>query len=923
MSDPRAEDSGGPRSACRWLFRGKVQGVGFRPAVARCAAQLRLDGAVSNAGDGVYVELEGAPAALERFVDSLRAILPPQAEISAAESAPQPARGRRGFTLGDSNTDSLGPLRTRVPPDTRLCNACREEVRGVKVRRVEDCGPGERGPEERVPGEREQGERGPGERKIEDCRAGVGDTGDTGGAGDAGDVTARRGGYPFVSCVECGPRYSIVIAMPFDRPRTAMRSFPLCEDCAREYCDASDRRFHAQTNTCRQCGPQVRVLSDAFAGSDWLEAAAAALRAGAVVALRGVGGYQLLADPRQDDAVRTLRSRKARPDKPLAVLVPDLAAARLLANFGVQEAKLLASPANPIVVVRRRADALLSAAIHPGIQDIGLMLPTTPLHALLAERCGPLIATSANCDGEPLIYASDAVAQSDLRTLAELVVDHNRAIERPIDDSVARVIAGRTAVLRVGRGYAPLTLDLPLDLPLEQPLDLAFEQPIPAASRRPLSSAGENRRSLPAIVAFGGHQKAAFALFNGDQAVLGPHIGELDGEPGRRRYREQLEAMLALYGGRVGIVAHDAHPDYFTTRLAQEWRDRGGDRHAMRLIAVQHHHAHVAAAMAEHGLLSREVLGVAWDGTGWGPDGSIWGGEFLLATARGFRRVARLRPFALPGGERAVREPWRVAASLLTQAWDDPCRAARWLGERWNGSHTADGGTSRLMMEASARLACLPPQTGLAPWTSSAGRLFDGVAAIALSAAHGPLSYEGQAAAMWEATAGDARCTGETGDARDLGGSGDVRETGDAGVALANTVVPADPDYVLILEPSADQPALWELDWRPLVRAVARDVECARPMVEIAAAFHAALADAIWMVAERYASWPTVLSGGVFQNRRLVEQTAGRFAARGRWLGTPGSIPVNDGGLAAGQLAVAIAAAITGAAGTQQESEAT
>lgn len=906
MSDPRAEDGGEPRSACRWLFRGKVQGVGFRPAVARCAAHLRLDGAVSNAADGVCVELEGAPAALERFVESLRATLPPQAEILAVESETRPARGRRGFMLGDSNTDSPGPLRTRVPPDTRLCDACREEVRGVKVRRVEDCGPGERGP----------GDCGPGERRVEDCRAGAGDTGDAGGmggTGDAGDAIARRGGYPFVSCVDCGPRYSIVVAMPFDRPRTAMRSFPLCEDCVREYRDASDRRFHAQTNACRQCGPQVRVLPGASAGSDWLEAAAAALRAGAVVALRGVGGYQLLADPLQDDAVRALRSRKARPDKPLAVLVPDLAAARQLANFGVQEAELLASPANPIVVVHRRADARLSSAIHPGIQDIGLMLPTTPLHALLAERCGPLIATSANRDGEPLIYASDAVAHRDLRMLAELVVDHNRAIERSLDDSVARVIAGRTAVLRVGRGFAPLPLVLPLTLPIALPIAL----PIPAASSVPSSADGATRPSPPAIVALGGHQKAAFALFNGDQAVLGPHIGELDGEPGRRRYREQLEAMLALYGGRVGIVAHDAHPDYFTTRLAQEWRDRGGDGHAVRLIAVQHHHAHVAAAMAEHGLLSREVLGVAWDGTGWGPDGSIWGGEFLLATARSFRRAARLRPFALPGGERAVREPWRVAASLLAQAWDDPCRAAQWLGGRWNRSCSADSGTPGGMIEACARLACLPPRAGLAPWTSSAGRLFDGVAAMALAAAHGPLSYEGQAAAMWESTAGDARCTEETEDTRDARGLGGIGDFGDAGVALADAVVPADSDYALVLAPSVDQPSVWELDWRPLVRAVARDIECGRPVAAIAAAFHAALADAIGMVAERYATCPTVLSGGVFQNRRLVEETAARFAARGRWLGTPGSIPVNDGGLAAGQLAVAMAVAATGAADPQ------
>jgi len=481
-------------------------------------------------------------------------------------------------------------------------------------------------------------------------------------------------------------------------------------------------------------------------------------------------------------------------------------------------------------------------------------------------------------------------------------------LERPVDDSVVRVIAGRPAMMRLGRGYAPLPLPL-------------SSSPSPSSRiALPLAVSGEEARRagepVPAIVALGGDQKAALAAFNGDQAVLGPHIGDLDGEASRRRYLEQLRAWLALYGGPVSVVAHDAHPDYWTTRLAENWRDFDGQLAGtpppLRLIPVQHHHAHVVAAMVEHRLLSTEVLGVAWDGTGWGPDGTIWGGEFLVANSSRYRRVARLRPFALPGGERAVRQPWRTAVSLLAQAWDDPLAAAAWMGARavrepaaaaapdaWaaaiaGASATAADaaadttGSPALVslearnLEACARLATARPRSPLAPWTSSVGRLFDGLAAMILPDARRPMSYEGQAAAWLEAVA-----QGETAVGQDY------------------------QDYAMEWGESVDSPPLWELDWRPLVRAVARDVERGQPAAALAAAFHSALADAIEWVADRHADLPVVLGGGVFQNRLLVETTAARFASRGRWLGTPGMIPVNDGGLAAGQLAVAMAVAAT------------
>lgn len=854
-------NSDGARSARRWLIRGKVQGVGFRPTVARVATQLRLQGTVANAVEGVLIELEGDGFALAAFIDHLRLALPSQAEITAIETEPLLSSGHRGFAMIASNVGDRGSLRTRVPADVRVCSACLAEVRGV---------------------------------------------------------AARRAGYAFVSCVDCGPRYSIVSTMPFDRERTAMSRFYPCVDCAREYGNPDDRRFHAQTNACHRCGPEVQLLELAAATRSpstqiehWLDVAARALRSGAIVALRGLGGFQLLVDATNDAAVQRLRKRKARAEKPLAVLVRDLVAARELAEIGPLQEQLLIGPVGPIVLARGRQDLKLSPYVNPGLHEVGVMLPTTPLHALLADRCGPLIATSANRDGEPLIYGNallhgelraNIAEMSDLGELADIVLTHNRDIERPVDDSVTRVVAGRPVVLRVGRGYAPL--------------------PLPFVSGRaalPVRRDPVTRGDRMGIVALGGHQKAAFAYYNGDQAVLGPHVGDLDGEPCRQRYIEQLRGFLALFGGEVAIVAHDAHPDYYTTRVAETWQehkdlnpDTNGQM-SVRLVSVQHHHAHVVAAMAEHRLLSREVLGVAWDGTGWGPDGTIWGGEFLVATTQGYRRVARFRPFALPGGDRAAREPWRTALSLLAQAWDDPVAAAAWLERRaiaqWGTDAQARGpetvgrppggfpGLSGL--ETMARWACADPNARLAPWTSSVGRLFDGVAALAMPALLGSVSFEGQAATIWESTASEAVAAEYNSDGGYNGngdGKGDGRgQSDDAG------------DYALTCCRTADASSPSELDWRPLVCAVVRDVELGRPVELIALLFHAALAEAIARVADRHADLPVVLGGGVFQNRLLVEMTAARFAARGRWLGTPGLIPVNDGGLAAGQLAVAMA----------------
>ena len=516
----------------------------------------------------------------------------------------------------------------------------------------------------------------------------------------------RRHRYPLTSCTGCGPRYSIVRAMPYDRDATSMAEFPFCPACQDEYASPISRRFHAQTNACGECGPQVWAVDDRGrrpeVGDEATKFAVAALHAGKVVALKGIGGYQLLVDATSRAAIERLRSRKHRPSKPLAVMVPSLAAAKSLAWIDEAESNALRGSANPIVLLTAKTSSTLAANVHPRLNCIGVMLPTTPLHALLAHDFGrPLICTSGNVDGEPLVFREDAAEQS-LRGVCDVWLHHNRAIERPIDDSVVRIIAGRPVTMRLGRGLAPLSLPLP-------------------AERE--------------ILALGGHMKSAVAFSNGHQAVLSPHVGDLEGLGTRERFVAQLTASQSLYRFTPDLVVHDEHPDYFTTRWAQQ--------SGTPAMAVQHHHAHIVAGMLEHGWLDRTVLGVAWDGTGYGPDGTIWGGEFLICTAREYRRVATLFPFALPGGERAIREPWRTALAIV----------AATVGEKQVQTMTF-GDSSPTEVE---NVLALLSKRKLSPQTTSAGRLFDAVAHLVLGIGH--VDYDGQAAMMLEAVA-DARAEG-------------------------------------------------------------------------------------------------------------------------------------------------------------------
>jgi hydrogenase maturation protein HypF len=744
-------------SARRLVLGGGVQGLGVRPAIYRLATQLALNGTVRNTAQGVEIEIEGPKSVLRQFERLLPRSLSPAASLTKLKSERITSSGRRGFTIVKEL--SSGPLVARVPEDRGLCPDCAREVASRHD---------------------------------------------------------RRHGYPFTSCTQCGPRYTVINSMPFERADTTMAEFALCPDCRHEYEKPGDRRFHAQTTACGLCGPKVwcKVAGQnaALHGEEALRAAASHLRAGKIVALRGVGGYQLLADGTNQVAINRLRERKGRRARPLAVMIESVDAARRLANFDEQEIAAFSDASAPIVLVRARANNGLAPAIHPKLDTVGLMRPTTPLHAILASDFGrPLVCTSGNREGDPLEYEIEA-AEKHLDGLADVWLHHDRRIARPIDDSVVRVIAGRRVAIRLARGLAPLPLDLP---------------------------------AMPPTIAVGGYLKAAAAWSNGTQAVLGPHIGDQESLAARERFLAHLKDWRRLYRFRPIQLVHDMHPEYFSTQWSEE--------QSLQQLAVQHHHAHVVAGMLEHGRLDRRVLGVAWDGTGYGTDGTIWGGEFLVCTARGFERVARVRPFSLPGGETAIREPWRIAIAVCSQldAYDE---IKQWPD--WNVDAKTIASIKRIVNR---------PQ--LAPITSSAGRLIDAAAALIVGIDR--TDFDGQAAMRLEAAADH--------DARGW--------------------------YHF---PISDDP-LPELDWRPLFAGLIADHRRGVDPGTIAMRFHRSLAHGIIGVCRHWDELPVILSGGVFQNRLLTELVAEMIDCESQWLGLPGLIPPNDGGLAAGQLAIAAA----------------
>ncbi len=640
------------------------------------------------------------------------------------------------------------------------------------------------------------------------------------------DPADRRCGYPFVNCTNCGPRLTIITGAPYDRPRTTMAGFPLCRACRAEYDDPADRRFHAQPIACPDCGPRLglRDADGRTAAGDPLPAFVAAILNGRIGALKGLGGYHLVCDARDAAAVAELRRRKRRDERPFALMVRDETAAAELCEVGAAERELLLSSRGPIVLLRRRPAGPVAAAVAPGDPRLGVMLPYTPLHHLLMRAANvPLVMTSGNRSDEPIAY-DDADALERLRGIADLFLTHERPIHVRCDDSVTQIVDGAELPVRRSRGYAPQPVKLPAECP------------------RP-------------ILAVGGQLKATFALGRSRQAFVSHHLGDLDRFEAYRAFERDVELYERLFGMRPERIAHDLHPDYASTRYAIERAAREG----IELVPVQHHHAHMASCMAENGLTD-PVIGVTFDGTGYGTDGAVWGGEFLVGDGGGFRRGAQLRYVGLPGGDRAIREPWRMAFSHLLDAG---CECPSLTGRR----DPAELRTVETMLRRRLN----------SPETSSMGRLFDAVASLA--GLRDAVSYEGQAAVELE--------------------------------RLATAATP-DGAYPFDLTEPADPAAPLVVDVRPLIRAVVEDVAAGTRAAQIARRFHAAVVGLTVAVCGRLRDATgledVVLSGGVFLNALLTSETAAALRAAGFRVHRHTKVPPNDGGLSLGQGMIAATA---------------
>lgn len=791
----------------RLLVKGIVQGVGFRPHVYTLAVRLGLAGLVGNDGGGVFIEIEGPAAALDRFAEDLRAQPPPLATIERIEAESLAVRGDSAFVIVPSSGGMS--QRTLVAPDQALCADCRRELL---------------------------------------------------------DPTDRRYLYPFINCTNCGPRYTIIYATPYDRPATTMAGFRMCADCRRQYEDPADRRFHAQPIACPQCGPQlawrvggaeacglpatadstVDLTADLTADSSTsqtLKAVHHALRvlaAGGTVAIKGVGGYHLACVATDAAAVTQLRLRKGRADKPLAVMAADLETARRYAWIDDDEAALLTGRARPIVLLRKRDGADLAPQVAPGNSSIGIMLPYTPLHELLFHMPGTdaaplLVMTSGNLSEEPIVWRDDE-ALSLLAPLVDGFLLHDRPIHVACDDSVMRLQQGQPLPIRRGRGYAPMPLALAL--------------------------------GGPPLLAVGADLKASFCLAQDGHAILSQHIGDMGNLSTYTAFGRAVTHLESLFRIEPEVIARDAHPGYLSTRWAQEY---AGER---PVVAVQHHHAHIASLVAEQLAAGNPaalpgnapIIGFSWDGTGYGTDGAIWGGETLIVTFGGFERRAHLRYTPMPGGDAAVQRPYRTALAHLWAA------GMEWAASLPPVAACPPFEQALLRRQLESGLHCVP--------SSSMGRLFDAVAA--LLGVRQMVTYEGQAAIELESLL-------------PAGIGLRLRDYDRPGCAFAVT----DQDGVLLCDPG------------PLVRWVAAGVLAGMPAQELAAAFHAALVQLIVQVSCTLRAQTGImhvgLSGGVFQNVPLLTGAAAALADHGFRVLVHRAVPANDGGVALGQAAIAAA----------------
>lgn len=742
---------------------GAVQGVGFRPFIYRLALEERLCGWVSNTARGVFIEVEGPAEPLTHFMERIKAEKPPHSIIQSIQSEEIPPAGDQHFEIRIS--EEGGDKTAFVLPDIATCEECLKELF---------------------------------------------------------DPANRRYLYPFINCTHCGPRFSIIETLPYDRPHTSMNRFPLCPECEREYNDPVNRRFHAQPNACPVCGPQMELWDGdgdkIDKGHEAILGAADAIRDGKIVAVKGIGGFHLMVDARNEKTVQRLRSRKRREEKPLALMAPNMETTVAYCEISFEESEWLKAPEAPIVLLKKHPSPSLpplAESVAPGNPNLGIMLPYSPLHHILLHELNfPIVATSGNLSDEP-ICIDEQEAKNRLYGIADVFLVHNRPILRPVDDSVMRVVLGRELLLRRSRGFAPLPI--------------TYQQ------------------ELPPILAVGAHLKNTIAINAGKNIFFSQHIGDLETPQAYEAFSEVIGSLQAMYAIEPEKIACDLHPDYISTKYAASLKKP--------VVPVQHHHAHIVSCMAEQGIQG-PVLGVSWDGTGYGLDGTIWGGEFLLCTKSDFHRVAHLRPFPLPSGDQATKRPWRTALGLLYAMMGD---AVFEKNDLLPVTHCPANEKSLLQRMLQKKINT--------PLVSSAGRLFDAVASII--GLRQTVSFEGQAAIELE-----------------NGLDSSVKD-----VYPFHIQEPAKPEAPLIL------------DWEPMIQSILSDSSCLQP--QVSSLFHNTLIAMILSIAKRVGEPTIVLSGGCFQNQYLLENTVQQLKEEGFSPYWPLRVPPNDGGTALGQLVVA------------------
>ena len=746
----------------RLVVRGAVQGVGFRPFVYRLAKRFGLTGWVINATDGVYIEVEGREDILKDFERAIVEEKPPVSFIQAIERSWLERVGYTEFTIRKSEEE--GEKTVLILPDIATCKDCMVEVFDPKDRRYR---------------------------------------------------------YPFTNCTNCGPRFTIIESLPYDRPNTTMKIFKMCEACSREYEDPSDRRFHAQPNACPVCGPQVELWDHGGRvkkiGDDAMREAVKLLKDGKILAVKGLGGFHVMVDPFSVKSVELLRKRKPRKEKPYALMFPDLETVKKHCYVTEREEEELTSPVAPILLLRKREESNIPDIVAPGNPYLGVMLPYTPLHHILLKDLGkPVIATSGNLSDEPII-TDEREAIQRLKNVVDLFLVHTRPIKRHADDSIERVLGNRTVILRRARGLAPFPIRV--------------------------------KMSLQRVLAFGGHLKNTFALGIGENVFISQHIGDLETRESLKVFLREIEDFRRLFDFDPEVLACDMHPRYLSSQIAQEMAEREG----IPLVKVQHHHAHLVSCMVENDV-EEAILGITWDGTGYGLDGTVWGGEFLFGDFSEFKRVAHFRTFPLLGGDKAIKEPRRVALGLLFEIYQD-------------GVFEEFPSLKEHFTEEERRvfLNALKAKVNT-PLTSSVGRMFDAVASIL--GVRQRITFEGQAA-----------------------------------MELEFRAMRTDGGPIFPYELKGKEPVV--IDWWPLIHALIEERKKGTPVELLARGFHRTLAHIIKDVALSLGSKRVALTGGVFQNVVLIKETEDLLLREGIQVITHQRVPPNDGGISLGQAVVA------------------